>query len=45
MKSKGLLRKLQMTQHQLQMTANESKLNQNLKFAIESSTKIKMELK
>jgi len=30
MKPKGLLRKLQMTQHQLQMTANETKLNQKL---------------
>jgi len=30
MKPKGLLRKLQMTQHQLQMIANETKLNQKL---------------
>jgi len=30
MKPKGLLRKLQMTQHQLQMTANETKLNKKL---------------
>jgi len=30
MKPKRLLRKLQMTQHQLQMTANETKLNQKL---------------
>jgi len=30
MKPKGLLRKLQMTQQQLQMTANETKLNQKL---------------
>jgi len=30
MKPKGLLIKLQMTQHQLQMTANETKLNQKL---------------